>query len=710
MEICIQNMERSQSTITKNITRALLVLLSTILIVLFFPHEHSVSYDYSIGKPWKYGEVIADFDFPVYKSEQVVQAEKDSALRHFQPYFRIDPSVASVQLKNLSQDFEEGSLKSLPQDYRKYIYSSISEVYEAGIMDGQEYAAVMDSNYTAIRIEKGTSAMARSLKKIFTTHSAYLYILSQVDSTRFNREVISRCNLNDYLSTNLLFDEKKTSGQYAETLNSISYFKGYVQLGEKIIDRGDIVTPETAAIIESLMKASVNREQKKSNLFLQIGGKFLLVLAFLSVFLIYLYLYRKDYIQDLRSVCLLYLLITIFSIAVSVISQNNVQHIYYVPITAIAIFVSVFMDSRTAFFTDLLAIFISSLALLEPYLFDISQTFYCIVTIFSLKQLTSRSQLFRSVFIITALTELFMLCTELQQGHTFDLLDSNWYMSEAINGILLLFTYPFLYLMEKAFGFTSPITLIELSNVSHPLLHELSKQAQGTFNHSMQVANLGNEIATKINADALLVRTAALYHDVGKIKNPTYFTENQSGINPHDSLPEERSAQIIIQHVADGLELADKYGLPRVIKEFIMTHHGVSQTSYFYIKYRNQHPDEEIDESLFSYPGPNPFTKEQAILMIADSVEAASKSLKTIDDVSIKTMVDNIVDAKMAGGYLKDCPLTFRDVQKAKEVLVTSLKTIYHTRISYPTLNTQEEKSHSPKPKRKNKFFRRGKR
>ena len=699
-------MDNTKSSITKNITRILLVLVSAILIVAFFPHEHSVSYDYTIGKPWKYGQIIADFDFPIYKSEQVVQAERDSALHHFQPYYRLEPSVASVQLKNLSQDLKNGTMQALPQDYKHYIYTSIAQVYEAGIMDSHDYTTVLDSGCTAIRIEKGTTAVARPTKKIFTTHSAYVYILNQADSTHFNKEILSRSNLNDYLSANLSYDEKKTTAQYAEALNSISYFKGYVQLGEKIIDRGEIVTPQTAAIIESLTKASLSRDQKKSNIYTQIGGIFLLVLALLTAFLIYLYLYRKDYLQNLRSVCLLYLLITIFAIAVSVISQNNVQHIYYVPITAVAIFVSVFMDSRTAFFTDFMAIAISSLSLQDPYLFIITQTFSGIIAIFSLKQLTSRSQLFQSVFIITALTEIFMLCTELRQGHTFDMLDSKWYASEAINGILLLFTYPFLYLMEKAFGFTSPITLIELSNVSHPLLHELSKQAQGTFNHSMQVANLANEIATKINADALLVRTAALYHDVGKIKNPTYFTENQSGTNPHDSLPEERSAQIIIQHVTDGLELADKYGLPQSIKDFILTHHGLSQTSYFYIKYRNQHPDEEIDESIFRYPGPNPFTKEQAILMIADSVEAASKSLKTIDDASIKALVDKIVDTKMSEGYLKDCPLTFRDVQQAKDVLITSLKMIYHTRISYPSLQTKEEKNNSSKQRRRNnKFF-----
>ena len=704
-------MLNSHNTIVKNIVRALLVLLSAVLIVVFFPHERTVSYDYTVGKPWKYGQLIAEFDFPVYKSEQVVQAEKDSALHHFQPYYKLDQSVAEVQLKNLSRDLQSGTLKELPKEYKNYIYSEISKVYESGIMDSHDYTTVVDSGYSAIRVEKGKNAVVRPIKKIYTAQAAYVNILTLADSTRFNREVFKRAKLNNYLSTNLIYDEKKTEGQYTDVLNSISYFRGYIQQGEKIIDRGDIVTSQTANIIESLTKAALNRDQKHSNMFMQVGGTFLIVLAFLAAFLIYLYLYRKDYLQDLRSVCLLYFLMTIFPIAISLISQNNIQHVYYVPITTVAIFVSVFMDSRTAFFADLITIIISSLAIQEPYLFVLTQLFAGLIAIFSLKQLASRSQLIRSVFIITALTEIIMLCTEFRQGHTFEMLDTNWYIFVSVSGVLLLCTYPFLFLVEKLFGFTSPITLIELSNVGHPLLHELSKEAPGTFNHSIQVANIASEIASKIGGDALLVRTAALYHDVGKIKNPTYFTENQSGTNPHDNLPEERSAQIIIQHVNDGLELAEKYGLPRTIKEFIMTHHGLSKTTYFYIKYRNQHPDEEIDEAMFCYPGPNPFTKEQAILMIADSVEAASKSLKVIDDASIKTLVDNIVDAKMTEGYFKECPITFRDIQQVKEVLVSSLKTIYHTRISYPTLQTKEEKAAGAKSdKRRKKFFYRNKR
>ena len=686
-------MDRLNIDFTKGLVRVLFLLVSTILVILFLPHE-SASYDFSVGKPWKYGQIIADFDFPIYKSEQVIQTERDSVLKHFQPYYEMDKTVGEMQIKNFNRDINNGIIE-IPWEYRKYLLEKMEEVYAAGIMDSHDYSSVMDSNYTSIRIEKGTLAEAQSTKKIFTTRSAYIYILSLADSAHYNKDLISKCNVNEYLANNLVYDKKKSLDRRQDLLNSISYASGMVQKGEKIVDRGTLVTSRTASIIESLMKESQKRNAD-SNTWLRSFGKGTVVFLLLATFLIYLYLYRRDYVLNLRCVTLLYFLITLFSIATSLLVRHGEQLVYYIPISAVAIFVSVFLDSRTAFITNLIAILVSSQSLQDPFLFVIVQTFSAFVAIYSLKQLATRSQLIHTVFLITALTELFMLGIDFSQGYTLKMLGGSWYYAEAINGVFLLFTYPFLFVMEKVFGFTSPITLIEISNINHPLLRELSKQAQGTFNHSMQVANLSSEIASKIGADVLLVRTGALFHDIGKIKNPAYFTENQGHINPHNTLPEERSAQIIIQHVADGIELADRYGLPKVIKDFIQTHHGNSLVSYFFVRYQNEHPDKEVNKQLFTYPGPNPSTKEQAILMIADSVEAASRSLKETDDETLQKLVDSIVDSKMKDGYLKDCPITFADIEMAKKVLVSSLKTIYHTRISYPTLNTP-----SPKKKRK---------
>ena len=321
----------------------------------------------------------------------------------------------------------------------------------------------------------------------------------------------------------------------------------------------------------------------------------------------------------------------------------------------------------------------------------------------ALKDLTERSQLVRVVFEVAAASALVMLGYDLSQGIDLEHLDPTLYVCIAVNGMLLLFAYPLMYLIEKLFGFTSSVTLVELSNTNNTVLRRMSKVAQGTFVHSLQVANLAAEVADKIGAKPQLVRTGALYHDIGKMLNPAFFTENQTGVNPHDELTEERSAQIIISHVTEGLRLADKYHLPKVIRDFISTHHGRSTTKYFYIQWKNKHPEQEPDETLFTYPGPNPFTREQAILMMCDAVEASSRSLKEVTEENLKELVDRIVDGQMQAGYFKECPITFRDLSQAKRVLVESLKTIYHTRIAYPELKPKTEKP--PTTPRRTYFF-----
>jgi putative nucleotidyltransferase with HDIG domain len=306
--------------------------------------------------------------------------------------------------------------------------------------------------------------------------------------------------------------------------------------------------------------------------------------------------------------------------------------------------------------------------------------------IYSLRELSSRSQLFWTAAAVTAASMATNLALDWMNSSQLNAIDSSEYNFLLVNGILLFCTYPLLYIIEKLFGFTSDITLIELSDMNKKLLRLMSEVAPGTFQHSIQVGNLAAEIARKIGGNAQLVRTGALYHDIGKTQNPIYFTENQSGFNPHETLTCIESASMIISHVTEGVKLADKYGLPQVIKEFIQTHHGQGKTKYFYVKYKNEHPDEPVDELLFTYPGPNPFTKEQAVLMMADTVEAASRSLADYSEKSIKELVNRLIDSQVADGYFRECPITFRDIQYAKTVLIEKLKTIHHTRLSYPEL------------------------
>jgi hypothetical protein len=402
-------------------------------------------------------------------------------------------------------------------------------------------------------------------------------------------------------------------------------------------------------------------------------------------FTLYLSLYRKDYFENSRNAAMLYTFIVIFALLTALFVRNTFIHVYILPYAMVPIFIRIFMDSRTAFMTHTTMVLICANMLQHPFEFTVVELVAGLVAITSLRELSKRSQLFRTALVITLACIIVNLAFDWTKATALSQIDYSIYNYLILNGIALLFAYPLLYLIEKTFGFTSDITLIELSNTNSPLLRRMSEIAPGTFNHSIQVANLAGEIANKIGAKAQLVRTGALYHDIGKLANPIYYTENQSGIDPHEMLTDIESAQIIISHVTEGLRMADKEGLPKVIRDFIATHHGLGKTKFFYIRYKNEHPDEPVDDLLFTYPGPNPFTREHACLMMADSVEAASRSLPDYTEQSIRGMVEKIIDTQVAEGYFRECPITFRDIQYAKTVLIEKLKTIYHTRISYPS-------------------------
>lgn len=674
------------------LSRVVLLLITAVIIVYFMPHEHNFTYDYSVGKPWKYSQLIAEYDFPIYKTEEQLQEERDSVLRDLKPFFLFDESVGDLQCSNFKSDLTSEKNPVLAITMRKVLPQLLAEVYEHGIVSQGDYDAVVSTS-SAVSVVTGATAVPAPAKNVMSPRKAYEYIIRRIDSLHLPKDLAARSNINNYITPNLIYDNERTESMRKDMLSNVAPSRGMVQSGQKIIDRGEIVTENTQRVLQSLQREYEKRSTSGSEMVLLIVGQFLCVIVLLSVFMTYLVLYRPDYAGEMRSVLLLFSLIVIFTVSASLAQQPTELNVYVVPFAIVAIFVRVFMDSRTAFSAMLIIIAICSLSLHSPYEFMLLQVVAGFTAIYSLKELSSRSQLMRSVLLITVVTALIKLGYDLSQGFILSTLDASWYIRIAINGVLLLFAYPLMLLFEKLFGFISSVTLVELSNINTPLLRRMSKEAQGTFNHSMQVANLASEIASKIGGDVQLVRTAALYHDIGKLNNPAFFTENQGGVNPHDNLPEEQSAQIIIRHVTEGMEMADKYRLPSVIKECVATHHGRNKAKYFYINYVNKHPDEPVNEEMFTYPGPNPQTKEQAILMMADSVEAASRSLKEINEDSLRKLVDGIVDQQVKEGFFRDCPITFRDVAVAKDVLVSSLKTIYHTRISYPTLNMDTPES-----------------
>ena len=666
-------------------TKTVLVCITVAIIVWFLPRNEGRMYRYDVGKPWMYGSVIAKFDFPIYKTDEAIKHEQDSLLKHFQPYYSLNPLIEKKQVERFLHDYEQG-INGLPKEYVGIVARQMQEIYQMGIINTNEYNNIFKDSTSMIRFVSGKNAKSLKVSSFYSTIAAYEHIFAN-EKLAAQRAILSRCNLNNYIEANIVYDKEKSDAEKNDLLSSIPLASGMVMSGQKIIDRGEIVNDYTCRVLNSFDKEMKRRSSTQDEIMTTFIGQILFVLILVMMFTSYLTLFRKDYFEKPRSITMLYTMITLFPILVSMMMKHNFFSVYIIPFAMAAIFVRVFMDSRTAFITHVTMILICAAAVKYQYEFIIVQLASGLVAIYSLRELSKRSQIFITAILVTISSCIVYLALQLMQDNQVFNIDPSMYTYFFINGIFLLLSYPLMYLIEKLFGFISNVTLFELSNTNKGLLRNLSEIAPGTFQHSITVGNLAAEIANRIHANSLLVRTGALYHDIGKMTNPVFFTENQAGVNPHDQLSDLESAQIIISHVTEGLKLAEKFNLPGIIKDFISTHHGTGITKYFYINYCNEHPDEQVDKEMFQYPGPNPFTREQAILMMADTVEAASRSLNEYTEESISTLTNKLIDNQVADGFFRECPITFRDIALAKSVLIERLKSIYHTRISYPHLN-----------------------
>lgn len=666
-------------------TKTVLVCITVAIIVWFLPRNEGRMYRYDVGKPWMYGSVIAKFDFPIYKTDEAIKHEQDSLLKHFQPYYSLNPLIEKKQVERFLHDYEQG-INGLPKEYVGIVARQMQEIYQMGIINTNEYNNIFKDSTSMIRFVSGKNAKSLKVSSFYSTIAAYEHIFAN-EKLAAQRAILSRCNLNNYIEANIVYDKEKSDAEKNDLLSSIPLASGMVMSGQKIIDRGEIVNDYTCRVLNSFDKEMKRRSSTQDEIMTTFIGQILFVLILVMMFTSYLTLFRKDYFEKPRSITMLYTMITLFPILVSMMMKHNFFSVYIIPFAMAAIFVRVFMDSRTAFITHVTMILICAAAVKYQYEFIIVQLASGLVAIYSLRELSKRSQIFITAILVTISSCIVYLALQLMQDNQVFNIDPSMYTYFIINGIFLLLSYPMMYLIEKMFGFISNVTLFELSNTNKGLLRNLSEIAPGTFQHSITVGNLAAEIANRIHANSLLVRTGALYHDIGKMTNPVFFTENQAGVNPRDQLSDLESAQIIISHVTEGLKLAEKFNLPGIIKDFISTHHGTGLTKYFYINYCNEHPDEQVDKEMFQYPGPNPFTREQAILMMADTVEAASRSLNEYTEESISTLTNKLIDSQVADGFFRECPITFRDIALAKSVLIERLKSIYHTRISYPHLN-----------------------
>lgn len=668
--------------------RVWITALTVAIIVWFLPRDsNSKRYNYDVGKPWMYQSFIAQFDFPIYKSEDAIKQEQDSILKELMPYYNYDPTREKKELERFNKDFSS-ELTGLSHHYRAIIIDRIHRLYSAGIMNTPEYNAIAHDSTNMVKVVAGKSATPIEIGCMYSTMSAYEALLKDEELSK-DRALLQKLNLTNYLEPNLTYDKEKTETERTDMLGSIPLASGMVLSGQKIIDRGEIVDDYTYRVLSSFERELQRRNATQMELTTTFIGQVIYVTILVMLFTIYIALFRKDYFDKPRSIMMLYVMITLFPIAVAMMIEHNWFNVYIVPFAMAAIFARMFMDSRTAFVTQLAIVLICAAAVKYQYEFIIIQIVSGLVAIYSLRELSSRAQVIKTAALVTVSCCAVYLALQMMQETDVLKLDSKMYTHFAVNGVLLLLSYPLMYLIEKTFGFTSNVTLFELSNTFKGVLRNLSEVAPGTFQHSITVGNLAAEVANRIGADSLLVRVGALYHDIGKMTNPAFFTENQAGVNPHDALTCKESAKIIIGHVTEGVKIAEKANLPTIIKDFILTHHGRGMAKYFYIKYQNEHPDEVVDKEQFTYPGPNPFTREQALLMMADTCEAASRSLQEYTEESISSLVDRLIDAQVADGCFKDCPITFRDIAQAKQVLTERLMSIYHTRIQYPELKKE---------------------
>ena len=668
------------------VSQLLLVALCILLIVFFMPRENSIEYDYEYNTPWEHEQLIAEFDFAVKKSNEQIEREIDSISSHIKPYFTNNKELGSNMYNELHRALVNISFSYIPVEknssLRNYL-TCLSNLYRYGIIADADTAIVRGRKNSSINITDGNRTIEQDAAEFVSESEAYSKLLA-CDSPKVSNYI----NLRNFIRPNYVYDSLRTSNELRKQRSGIETTLAIVQRGERIINKGDIIDGKLYKTIEtytSEMKKIQEGKKENKEVYIFIGQILFIIMA-MSTLVAYIYIYKPNTAHNANKFIFTIISATVFPIIVGMMLSSGNTNVFILPFAIVPMMLCLFVDHSTAFFTNMVSIIICSIMIKSPYEFILLQTLAGNSAILSLKELSSRSQMFKCVFITFLTYATAYLCYQLITEPDLSNLSPKMYINFVISAVLMLFVYPGMFLVEKSFGFISNVTLIELSNLNSNILQRMSQEAPGTFQHSMQVGNLASEAARAIGANSLEVRTGALYHDLGKLDNPIYFTENQNGgINPHDSLEYIESAQIIINHVRDGLDRANKERLPKKIKEFINTHHGKLKAGFFFQKYKEAHPDEVIDERMFTYEGNWPTTREQAILMLADTVEAASHSLKTYTEEKINELVDRLVTAKLNEGALNLSPLTFQEIDTIKTVFKKRLMAIYHTRISYPT-------------------------
>ncbi|MBN2480652.1 MAG: HDIG domain-containing protein [Bacteroidales bacterium] len=695
----------------------LIFIMVSLTVVYILPREGKFRYEYQKGSIWKHDPLLAPFSFPIYRAQEEIDRERDSVLRHFRPIYNYDPDAAARHIKEFTQDFSSlwvdysvstlnipsaeayhSNLQNEPNRRleilcRSSLTSLMGDIFNDGIVDVIPDETDGAVPYDKITIVRNNVAEDYPLHAVYTPKSAFEEMLGYVRDSLLkpinlpfgNYDVFLRnFPYNNYLSANIIYDAEKSSLVRSNLINGISLTRGLIQEGQGIISRGELITPEKYLILESL------RREYEENIGLLAGnlvmvGKFILVFASFFVILLFLRNFRVEVLDSYLRISFILLTILLMILIASLTISYNLASVYILPFVILPIILKTFFDARLALFIHIITVLLIGFIVPNGFEFVFLNVFAGIVAVISLTNEYRRSKIIvTGALVMVTYSVIYLGIAIVQEGRLVQM-EWQYFRWFGINGMLILISYPLIYIFEKSFGFTSDATLMELSDSNQPLLRELAELAPGTFQHSLQVANLAENAIFKIGGNPLLVRAGALYHDIGKMDNPRYFIENQSGgDNPHNDLEFEQSANIIIGHVKKGVDLARKNNLPEVIVDFIRTHHGTSTVQYFYKSFLKKYPEADVDVKRFSYPGPKPSSKETAVVMMADAVEAASRSLGDINEETIDKLVESIISNQMQEEQYNDARLTLKDIATIRDVFKQRLSTIYHVRIIYP--------------------------
>lgn len=666
--------------------RLLIFLITTLVIVAFYPNQSSFKYDYRKNKPWLHEDLIAPFDFPINKSESDLKQERHEVKRAVAPsyfYDSINTATKKIEIRKALNDCYISKMPvSINANERTFLAKVMDSIFDVGIIQN----ANSENSTNEIQLIQSGNAQNKLSTDFFTIVSADIFIQKQLKANGIENLESKKSFLESFLMHNIIYDGETTAKELQLAYENISSTHGLIQKGERVIAKGELVTPDKFLAIRSLELIFKQGENTHLGDLLFYLGKLFLVFIIMSILYFYIFLFDKKVFYRLKRLALLSMVFISMIVPAFLILRYSPDYILAFPFCLFAISNKVFFSSRVSILSFSLAILLVGTVISGGFEFVLFQSLVGIGAILSLKTLYRRAQFLSTTLVVFVLYQTIHILRTMMLDNGFEFLNTEQMWLFSISAGLTLLAYPYIFILERSFKLVTDFTLLELSNTNLPLLRELAAKAPGTFLHSVLVSNIAEEVIHKINGNMLLVRTGALYHDIGKLANPTFFIENQHGLNPHDDLLPNESAAIIINHVAQGIIIGRKHKLPDEILGFIRTHHGTRKTIFFYNKFIINNPEAEVKEAFFTYPGPTPRSKEEAVLMLADIFEAATRSMKDQSRENITAFVENMVDKLIADHQFDEADITFKDLKIIKETFKMLLINIYHKRIEYPKI------------------------